>query len=107
MLDVVTSQKASREKGTKEKLKITNELKIITIPDNVYNQWSEVISSATHGELINSDTQMKFKQKTGWKSENDMLIHKFFKWSNNLSYDNLPQLAMHIPHQSPKKEKEK
>jgi len=52
MLDVVKSQKASRGKDAKEKLKITNELKIITMLDNVFNLWSEVISNNAHGELI-------------------------------------------------------
>jgi len=37
MLDVLKSQKASKGKDNKEKLKITNELKIITVPDDVFD----------------------------------------------------------------------
>jgi len=37
MFDVVKSQKASRGKEIEEKLKITNELKIITTPESIYN----------------------------------------------------------------------
>ncbi len=62
MLDVVKSQKATSRKGGEEKLKITNELKIITAPHNVFNLWSEVISSVAHKELIDLDMLMKFNK---------------------------------------------
>jgi len=103
-LDVVKSQKVSRGKDGRQKLKINNELKIITAPTNVYSLWSEVISSAAHGELIDPDTQMKFKERAGWKSESGNLTHEFFKWLGNLSYDDLAKLAGHILHQSPKEQ---
>jgi hypothetical protein len=99
MLDVVKSQKATRGKGGEEKLKITNELKIVTAPDDVFNLWSEVISSAAHGELIDPDTLLKFNKRSGWKSENGNLTHEFFKWLGNLSLADLAKLAKHILNQ--------
>ena len=35
-------------KEVEEKLKLVNELKIITTSEEIYNLWSEVISSAVH-----------------------------------------------------------
>ena len=63
MIDVSKSLHFSQSKNAEEKLKLVNELKIITAPENVYNLWSEVISVVAHGELINPDTLEKFNQK--------------------------------------------
>ena len=37
LLDVIKSQKTSKGKGAEDTLKLTNELKIITAPDDVFN----------------------------------------------------------------------
>ena len=63
MIDVNKSLCISRTKGAEEKLKLVNELKIITTPEEIYNLWSEVISNAAHGELYNPDTGSKFNEK--------------------------------------------
>ena len=63
MIDVNKSLRISRTKGAEEKLKLVNELKIITAPEEIYNLWSEVISRAAHGELYNPDTDSKFNEK--------------------------------------------
>jgi len=83
MLNVVKSQKALRGKDTEKKLKITNKLKIIITPDNVFNMWSEVISSNAHGELIDPKTLLPFNKRVGWKLESRNLTHEFFKWLGN------------------------
>ena len=44
MIEVNKSLRISRTKGAEEKLKLVNELKIITAPEEIYNLWSEVIS---------------------------------------------------------------
>ena len=67
MIDVNKSLRISRIKGVEEKLKLINELKIITAPEEIYNLWSEVISRTAHGELYNLDTSAKFNEKENWK----------------------------------------
>ncbi len=63
LLDVIKSQKASKRKGAEDTLKLTNKLKIIIAPDDVFNLWSEIISSAAHGELVDPDKMLKFNDK--------------------------------------------
>ena len=67
MIGVNKSLRISKTKGAVEKLKLINELKIITAPEEIYNLWSEVISSVVHGELYNPDTGAKFNEKENWK----------------------------------------
>ena len=105
MIDVNKSLRISRTKGAEEKLKLVNELKIITAPEEIYNLWSEVISRAAHGELYNPDTGSKFNEKENWKQESCMLSHEYFKWLDNLSLQDLERLAMHLLNQSGEKRK--
>ena len=67
MIDVNKSHMMSKKKGAEEKLKLVNELKIIMAPEEVYNLWSEVITSVAHGELIDPDTLLKFNEKDNWR----------------------------------------
>ena len=105
MIDVNKSLRISRTKGMEEKLKLINELKIITAPEEIYKFWSEVISRAAHGELYNPDTGSKFNEKENWKQESCMLSREYFKWLGNLSLQNLERLAKHLLNQSGEKRK--
>nr|PNR52876.1 hypothetical protein PHYPA_009251 [Physcomitrium patens] len=105
LIDVNKSLRISRTKGAEEKLKLVNELKIITAPEPIYNLWSEVISSAAHGELYNPDTSAKFNEKENWKQESCMLSREYFKWLGNLSLNDLERLAKHLLNQSREKRK--
>ena len=105
MIDVSKSLRFSQSKNAEEKLKLVNELKIITAPENVYNLWSEVISVAAHGELINPDTFQKFNQKENWKEESCLLSREYFKWLGNLTLHDLERLANHLLNQSGEKRK--
>nr|PNR27966.1 hypothetical protein PHYPA_028558 [Physcomitrium patens] len=105
LIDVNKSLRISRTKGAEEKLKLVNELKIITAPEPIYNLWSEVISSAAHGELYNPDTSAKFNEKENWKQESCMLSREYFKWLGNLSLNDLERLAKHLLNQSGEKQK--
>ena len=67
MIDVNKSLQLSKSKGAEEKLKLVNELKIITAPEDIYDLWSEVICSAAHRDLYNPDTEAKFNEKENWK----------------------------------------
>ena len=96
LLDVIKSQKTSKGKGAEDTLKLTNELKIITAPDDIFNLWSEVISGAAHGKLVDPDKMLKFNDKASWKPETGNLSHKFFRWLGNLSFEDLAKLAKHI-----------
>ena len=105
MIDMNKSLRISRTKGAEEKLKLINELKIITAPEEIYNLWSEVISRAAHGELYNPDTGSKFNEKENWKQESCMLSREYFKWLGNLSLQDLERLAKHLLNQSGEKRK--
>ena len=105
MIDVNKSLRISRTKEAEEKLKLVNELKIITAPEEIYNLWSEVISRAVHGELYNLDTGSKFNEKENRKQESCLLSHEYFKWLGNLSLQDLERLAMHLLNQSGEKRK--
>ena len=100
MIDVNKSFTISKKKGADEKLKLTNELKIISAPDDVYEVWSEVIISAAHGELIDPETKMKFNEKENWKQESCAMSRDFFRPLGNLSYDDMKRLAKHILNRS-------
>ena len=105
MIDVNKSLRISRTKGVEEKVKLVNELKIITAPEEIYNLWSEVISSAAHEELYNLNTGSKFNEKENWKQESCMLSREYFKWLGNLSLQDLEKLAKHLLNQSGEKRK--
>ena len=92
--------KISKTKARKEKLKLTNELRLITTSNDVYKLWSEVISAVAHGELINRDTDKMFNARSNWSPENCMLNREFFKHLGNLSYKELSKLARHLLNQT-------
>ena len=83
MIDVVKSLKMTKKKDKSERLKL-NELKLITAPEDIYRLWSDVITNATHGELYNPDTNLKFNARPDWNLESCMLMHEFFKFLGNL-----------------------
>ena len=103
LFEVNKSLKISKTKAKEEKLKLTNELRLITAADDVYKLWNEVISAAAHGELFNLDTDKKFNAKKDWNPENCMLNREFFRHLGNLSYSKLSKLAKHLLNQGSEK----
>ena len=103
MIDVNKNLRIAKTRSREEKLKLTNELKLITAPEEVYKLWSEVISAAAFGELINPDTRRKFNAREGWNPDNCLLNREFFKHLGNLSYDELATLAKHMLNQTGEK----
>ena len=73
MIDVVKSLKMTKKKDKSERLKLLNELKLITAPEDIYRLWSDVITNAAHGELYNPDTNLKFNARPDWNPESCML----------------------------------
>ena len=63
MIDVMKSLKMTKKKDKYERLKLLNELKLITIAEDIYRHWSDVITNAVHGELYNPDTNLKFNTR--------------------------------------------
>ena len=96
MIDINMNLRIAKTTKKEEKLKLTNKLKLITAPDDVYKLWAEVITAAAFGELVNLDTGRKFNAKDGWNMENCMLTRGFFKHLGNLSYDEFATLARHM-----------
>ena len=103
MIEVNKSLKISKTKAREEKLKLTNELRLITAPNEVYKLWSKVISAAAYGELLNPDTDNMFNARQDWNPENCILNREFFKHLGNLSYDELSKLAKHLLNHSSEK----
>ena len=66
MIDVVKSLKMTKKKDKSERLKLLNELKLITGPEDIYKLWSDVITNAAHGKLYNPDTNLKFNARQDW-----------------------------------------
>ena len=106
MIDVNKNLRIAKTTKKEEKLKLSNELKLITAPDDVYKLWDEVSTAAAFGELVNPDTKRKFNAQDGWNPENCMLTREFFKHLGNLSYDELMTLAKHMLNQTGEKRKQ-
>ena len=64
MIDVMKSLKMTKKKDKSERLKLLNELKLITVLEDIYRLWSDVITNAAHGKLYNSSHQSKVQCKT-------------------------------------------
>ena len=105
MIDINKNLRIAKTTKKDEKLKLTNKLKLITAPDDVYKLWAEVITAAAFGELVNPDTGRKFNARDGWNPENCMLTCEFFKHLGNLSFDELATLAKHMLNQTGEKRK--
>ena len=100
MIDVNKNLRIAKTTKKEEKLKLTNELKLITSPNDVYKLWAEVITVAAFGELVSPDTGRKFNAREGWNPENCILTREFFKQLGNLNYAELATLARHMLNQT-------
>ena len=63
MIDIVKSLKMMKKKDKSERLKLLNELKLITTPEDIYRLWSDMIMNAAHSKLYNPDTNLKFNAR--------------------------------------------
>ena len=100
MIDVNKNHQLSKKKGGDDKLKLTNELKIISAPDDVYGLWAELIVCASTGDLVDPDTCMKFNERNNWKQESCAISRDFFKPLGNLSYHDFKRMALHMLNRS-------
>lgn len=98
MIDVEKQQKES--KGGKT-VTLTNEVKIITFPQPLWDLWKEVITAAAQGDLINPDHESleKYKDDPNFKPDKDLtLSREFFKFFGNMSERDHERLCKHILH---------
>ena len=100
MIDVNKNHQLSKKKGADDKLKLTNELKIISAPDDVYGPWVELIVCASTGDLVDPDICMKFNKRNNWKQESCAISWDFFKPLGNLSYHDFKRMALHMLNRS-------
>ena len=100
MIDVNKNHQLSKKKGGDDKLKLTNELKIISTPDDVYGPWAELIVCASTGDLVDPDICMKFNEKNNWKQESCAISRDFFKPLRNLSYHDFKRMALYMLNRS-------
>jgi hypothetical protein len=100
MIDVNKNHLLAKKKGGDDRLKLVNELKIVSAPDDLFSLWSEVIINASLGELYNADNDMKFNERENWKQESCALSRDFFKPLGNLTYDDMRKMTKHILNRS-------
>ena len=100
MIDVVKSQ---HEIKKNKKLVLTNEVKIITASDETFDLWSEVISAAAQGDLmdVDSKTFSKFKERVGFEADKDAVLNReFFKFLGNLTEADHAKMCRHMLNRS-------
>ena len=100
MIDVVKSQ---HEIKKNKKLVLTNEVKIITASDETFDLWSEVISAAAQGDLmdVDSKTFSKFKERAGFEADKDAVLNReFFKFLGNLTEADHAKMCRHMLNRS-------
>ena len=100
MIDVV---KLQHEMKKNKKLVLTNEVKMITSSDETFDLWSEVISPATQGDLIDvgSKTKSKFKERIGFEADKDAVFNReFFKFLGNMSEADHAKMCRHMLNRS-------
>jgi len=87
---------------------LTNELDIITAPEEIYQLWSRFIIAHGMGELIDPDTCLPFNKGFDWatKSKNFLLNREFFKSMGGLENEDLKKLAVHLLNETPGRELE-
>ena len=100
MIDVVKMQ---HEMKKNKKLVFTNEVKIITSSDETFDLWSEVISAAAQGDLIDVDskTLSKFKERAGFEADKDAVLNQeFFKFLGNMTEADHAKMCRHMLNRS-------
>ena len=96
MIDVV---KIQHEMKKNKKLVLTNEVKIITSSDETFDLWSEVISAAAQGDLIDVDskTMSKFKKRVGFEADKDAVLNwEFFNFLSNMLEADHAKMCRHM-----------
>ena len=103
MIEVKKSQGAL-SKSKAANVNITNEIKIITANDEVYELWKEVISRQSQGLLLDPESMKPLRDVRSWDPENDgVLKREFFKHLGNTTEYDLKRLALHLLNRTPKR----
>ena len=103
MIEVKKSQGAL-SKSKAADVNITNEIKIITASDEVYELWKEVISRQSQGLLLDPESMKPLRDVRSWDPENDgVLKREFFKHLGNTAEYDLKRLALHLLNRMPKR----
>ena len=81
---------------------LKNEVKIITLPDELFGLSKEFLEIHTTGSLINPDTMKRFNQVKHFKvMKNFKLARKFFKPLGHLTNYNLKVFVQYLLKQTP------
>ena len=84
---------------------MANEIKIITLPDEIFNLWSEFITLNSIGGLMDPDSLEPFnvakKFKRGPQNE---LKREFFRHLGHLKDGDLHALVVHLLNRTPHRE---
>ena len=83
---------------------LKNEVKIITLPDELFGLWKEFLEMYTTRSLINPDTMERFNQVKNFKvMKNFTLAHEFFKPLKHLTDYDLKVFVQHLLKQTPER----
>lgn len=73
---------------------LTNEIKVISLPDDIFNLWDAFLEKYTKGENINPDTMAPYNEARSFKAST---IHReFFKRLGHLSDHDLKDLFTYL-----------
>lgn len=81
-------------KSVQKSSDITNEIKVISLPDDIFKLWEKFLELHTLGDLINPDTLMPYNEAKSFKAST---IHReFFKRLAHLSDQDLKDLFTYL-----------
>jgi hypothetical protein len=84
---------------------LTNEVKIITSPNELFGLWKEFLDRHTMGAFINPDTMKKFNQAKNFKvTKNFTLACEFFKPVGHLTDNDLKVFVQHLLGRTPNRD---
>ena len=101
-IDVKRNQQETRKgarKGKEPLLDLHNEIKIITLGDETFDLWKELIIKYSKGELLDVDATPIYKMRLNpkWTPHSDgILSREFFKWLGNCDEEDHKKLILDI-----------
>jgi hypothetical protein len=73
---------------------LTNEIKVISLPDDIFKLWEDFLDRHSKGEIVNPDSMCLYKESKGFKAS---AIHReFFKRLGHLSDKDLEDLFTYL-----------
>ena len=79
-----------------------NEIKIITLADEIYKLWDEFLVSYSKGRLIDLSTKHEYRADKRFNPKSCSLKREFFRHCGHFTDTNLKDFALHLLNSIPK-----